>query len=357
MPRNRDQGRLVSAGMTAQSCEIFVKNSPNPPNSCSDSTKNQARSPFAQRDQIMSHAVSPAKNLADTPAPQAAKPAPRDERAVAMQLLNDLAAEVSAGKVNLPSFPDVVIRVRKALSDPEAKVTQIMKIVSTEPQLAARLIQVANSASFNPSGKPLTDLRTAITRLGHRPVQSAAMSFAVKQLRLAPALRAIAKPLNVLWEESITVASICQVLARRTKVSPDEAFLTGLLHGMGRMYIMVRSMGKSDSLGAAFSDMIDGWHPAIGKAVLENWGFSESMSEAINDQYDYDRTGQGGPDLTDILVVSVVLAVVLREPGPRTVTMDGINSFQRIGLSSQDCSAVLRHAEHQLGTLHAALGC
>jgi HD-like signal output (HDOD) protein len=343
--------------MTGQIREIFVKNSPGPPNACSDSTKNQARSPFAQRDQIMFHAAPSAKNPANSPAPEAAKPPPRDERAVAMQLLNDLAAEVSAGKVNLPSFPDVVIRVRKALSDPEAKVTQIMKIVSTEPQLAARLIQVANSASFNPSGKPLTDLRAAITRLGHRPVQSAAMSFAIKQLRLAPALRAIAKPLNVLWEESITVASICQVLARRTKVSPDEAFLTGLLHGMGRMYIMVRSVGKSAGLSATLSDMINGWHPAIGKAVLENWGFSESMSEAISDQYDYDHTGQGGPDLTDILVVSVVLAVVLREPGPRTVTMDGINSFQRIGLTSQDCSDVLRHAEHQLGTLHAALGC
>src|ERR1700678_1383529 len=275
----------------------------------------------------MSNAALAAKTGGRTPAPEKTTTAPLDERAAALQLLTGLAAEVSEGKVILPSFPDVVIRVRKALADPEAKVTQIMKIVSTEPQLAARLIQVANSATYNPSGKPLTDLRAAITRLGHRPVQSAAMSFAVKQLRLAPALRAIAKPLNVLWEESITVASICQVLARCTKISPDEAFLTGLLHGMGRMYIMVRSVGKSAGLSATFSDMINGWHPAIGKAVLENWGFSESMSEAINDQYDYDHTGQGGPDLTDILVVSVVLAVVLR------------------------------HAEHHLGTLHAALGC
>src|ERR1700733_6546820 len=280
-----------------------------------------------------------------------------EERASALAFLGNLATEVSKGTVNLPCFPDVVMRIRKALAAPDVSMTEIVKIVGTEPRLAARLLQAANSAAFNPAGKHLTDLRTAITRLGHRPVQSAAMSFAVKQLRLAPALRAIAKPLNVLWEESITVASICQVLARRTKVSPDEAFLTGLLHGMGRLYIMVRSVGKSDSLSTAFSDMIEGWHPAIGKAVLENWGFSESMSEAINDQYDYDHTGQGGPDLTDILVVSVVLAVVLREPGPRTGTMDGINSFERIGLSSRDCSAVLRHAEHQLGTLHAALGC
>jgi HD-like signal output (HDOD) protein len=280
-----------------------------------------------------------------------------DERAVAHQFLSNLAAELSAGRVVLPSFPDVVIRVRKALADPEAKVTQIIKIVSTEPQLAARLIQVANSASFNPSGKPVTDLRIAIARLGHRPVQSASMSFAVKQLRLAPALRTIAKPLNVLWEESITVASICQVLARRSRISPDEAFLTGLLHGVGRMYIMVRSVGQSDTLHADFRDLVDGWHPAIGKAVLENWGFPEPMSEAVGNQYEYDHTGKGEPDLTDILVAGGALAVVLREPGPRTVTIEGISSFQRLGVNTQDCSTILQHAEHQLGTLHAALGC
>jgi len=57
------------------------------------------------------------------------------------------------------------------------------------------------------------------------------------------------------------------------------------------------------------------------------------------------------------LVVSNVLAVVLREPGPRTVDMSGIKSFARIGLTSQECAAILRHAEHQLGSLHAALGC
>src|SRR5271156_1910219 len=182
--------------------------------------------------------ADPASKLGEASVPGNGVTASAEERAAALQFLGKLAAEVSAGTVNLPSFPDVVIRIRKALADPEAKLNQIVKIVGTEPRLAARLIQAANSAAFNPAGKPLTDLRAAITRLGHRPVQSSAMAFAVRQLRLAPALRSIAKPLNVLWEQSISVASICQVIARRTKINPDEAFLTGLLHGIGRLYIM-----------------------------------------------------------------------------------------------------------------------
>jgi HD-like signal output (HDOD) protein len=282
-----------------------------------------------------------------------------DERASALAFLGNLATEVSKGTVNLPCFPDVVMRIRKALAAPDVSLTEIVKIVGTEPRLAARLLQAANSAAFNPAGKHLTDLRAAITRLGHRPVQSAAMSFAVNQLRLAPALRAISKPLNILWEQSISVAAICQVVARRTRVSPEEAFLTGLLHGIGRLYIMVRSVGKSDGLyrDPTFVDMIASWHPAIGKAVLENWGFDGHMCEALGDQDDQNHGGKNEADLTDIIVVAVALARVLREPGPRSVDTDGIKSFARLHLSAQNCAEIIRHAEHQLGSLHAALGC
>jgi HD-like signal output (HDOD) protein len=307
---------------------------------------------------IMPNLASQASSGRSTPRAKPSDSTP-NEREAALLFLRDLATEVSKGNVHLPCFPDVVMRIRKALGEPNVSLTEIVKIVGTEPRLAARLLQAANSAAFNHSGKPLTDLRAAITRLGHRPVQSAAMSYAVNQLRLAPALRSIAKPLNLLWEESISVAAICQVLARRTKILPEEAFLTGLLHGIGRLYIMVRAVGKSDRLyrDPSFVGMIEGWHPAIGKAVLENWGFATAMGNAVGEQVDYERGGKTEADLTDILVVGVVLAVVLRQPGPRTVEMRGINSFQRLALTAQDCGKILQHAEHQLGSLHAALGC
>jgi HD-like signal output (HDOD) protein len=323
-------------------------------------TKPATPAPAAPRPPAAARATVPTKQ----PAPRAdaesgSAAASVDERASALAFLGSLATEVSKGTVSLPCFPDVVMRIRKALAEPDVSLTEIVKIVGTEPRLAARLLQAANSAAFNPAGKHLTDLRTAITRLGHRPVQSAAMSYAVKQLRLAPALRTISKPLNILWEKSITVAAICQVVARRTRVSPEEAFLTGLLHGIGRLYIMVRSVGQSDKLylDPSFIDMIASWHPAIGKAVLENWGFDQHMSDAVGDQDDHDRSGKNEADLSDIIVVAVALAQVLREPGPRSVDTEAIKSFARLHLTAQNCAEILRHAEHQLGSLHAALGC
>jgi HD-like signal output (HDOD) protein len=321
-----------------------------------------ARPPLAPTRPVVSTKppLAPAKAAAPTKAIES-KPVETstDSRVSALAFLGELATEVSRGTVNLPCFPDVVMRIRKALAEPNVSLTEIVKIVGTEPRLAARLLQAANSAAFNPAGKHLTDLRAAITRLGHRPVQSAAMSFAVKQMRLAPALRSISKPLNILWEQSISVAAIGQVIARRTRVSPEEAFLTGLLHGIGRLYIMVRSVGKSDMLyqDPSFVDMIASWHPAIGKAVLENWGFDQHMCDALADQNDYERSGKHEPDLSDVIVVAVELARILHEPGPRSVDTEGIQSFGRLRLTAQNCAEILKHAEHQLGSLHAALGC
>ena len=282
-----------------------------------------------------------------------------EARGAALQFLGDLATEVSKGTVDLPCFPDIVIRIRNALADPKSTPEKTVTIVGAEPRLAARLLQTANSAAFNSSGKPLTDLRNAITRLGHQLVQSAALAFAVQHMKEEESLRSIVKPMTELWQQSISVASICQVVARRTKVSPDEAFLTGLLHGIGRLYIMVRAVGKVSALSdrEAFYDLVADWDASIGKTVLENWGFAEEMCEAVGDQRDTDRKRKHDADLSDILMIGIALGEALKQPAPRVVDVESLAAFATIGLSAQDCTTILMHAEYQLGSLQDALGC
>jgi len=285
--------------------------------------------------------------------------APEEARGAAVQFLVGLAAEVSTGTVNLPCFPDIVIRIRNALADPATTPEQTVTIVGAEPRLAGRLLQTANSAAFNQTGKPLTDLRAAIIRLGHQFVQSAAMAFAVQQMKDEKSLSSIAKLLNELWLESIAAASICRDVARRTKVNPEEAFLTGLLHGIGRMYIMVRAVGKLGALQnpKSFIELVSEWHASIGKAVLENWGFAEEMSAAVGDQEERDRKHKGDADLSDILIAGVVLSKALKMPSPRVVEMDGVEAFPILGLSDKDCIGILACADRELQSLQDALGC
>ena len=157
----------------------------------------------------MSHAsLAPTYPPGGHSTPAADVAAPSEIRAAALEFLHRLATEVSKGSVDLPCFPDVVFRIRKALADPNTTAEKTVTIIGAEPRLAARLLQSANSAAFNTSGRPLTDLRSAITRLGHQLVQSATMAYAVQQLKHAESLRSIAKPLSELWNQCISVAAV-----------------------------------------------------------------------------------------------------------------------------------------------------
>jgi HD-like signal output (HDOD) protein len=280
-----------------------------------------------------------------------------EERATALEFLQTLAAELSEGTVDLPCFPDVVVRISQALSDPNTDSDRVVTIVGAEPRLAARVIQTANSAAFNSSGKPLTDLRSAITRLGQQMIQSTAMSYAMQHLKNEASLRSIAQPLTELWHRSIAVASVCKLVAARTTVPADEAFLTGLLHGIGKLYIMARAASVANGFVSEHSwiELIGGWQASIGKAVLQSWGFAEEMCEAVGDQDDVDRRWKHQARLVDVLIASHVLADALKTPEPRTLNTAGINAFLSIGVTPAECSSILNQAEEQIRQIHEAL--
>lgn len=280
-----------------------------------------------------------------------------EERAAALAFLQKLAAEVSEGSIDLPCFPDVVVRISTALTDPKTTADHVVTIVGAEPRLAARILQTANSAAFNTSGKRLTDLRSAITRLGHRMVHGTAMSYAMQQMKNEASLRSIAQSMTQLWNRSITVASICRIVAGRTKVNADAAFLTGLLHGIGDLYIMARAATQATGLGSEHSwlDLLTGWQASIGKAVLESWGFAEEMCDAVGEQEDHERRWKHEAALSDVLIASLMLADALKAPEPHAVATEGVNVFLTVAVKAEDCSAILSEAELQISLVHAAL--
>ena len=280
-----------------------------------------------------------------------------EERAAALAFLRNLAAEVSEGSIDLPCFPDVVIRISTALADADTTTEHVVTIVGAEPRLAARILQTANSAAFNTSGKPLTELRSAVTRLGHRMVHGTAMSYAMQQMKNEASLRSIAAPLTELWNKSIAVASICRIVAARTRLNADEAFLTGLLHGIGSLYIMARAATGALDLGDenASLDLLSGWQASIGKAVLESWGFAEDMCEAVGAQTDHDRRWKHEAALTDVLIAGLVLAECLPSPERAATAIEGINAFLTVQVTPEDCGAILAEAERQISLVHAAL--
>ena len=144
--------------------------------------------------------------------------------APAFEFVTSLAAELSTGTVELPGFPQVVERVRRALADPAHTAAQTAQMIGAEPALAAKVLAIANSAAFTCAGKPVTELRKAVLRLGDNLLRSTALSFAMAQLRHQSTLRSIEPRPQSLWKQSPNVAAICYGLARRASLARMRPF-------------------------------------------------------------------------------------------------------------------------------------
>lgn len=275
----------------------------------------------------------------------------------ASRFLARITEDIARGPINLPCFPDIVPRIRRALDDPRSTADDIVRIAGSEPRLSARLIQTASSVVFNPSGRPAPNLRAAVTRLGHVLVQSVTMVFALQQLKAEPRLRAVAQPLGELWEKSIAVASICRTLADALHVPSDKVFLAGLVHGIGQFYILVRATEPDSELAGLElpAELVAVRHPGIGQAVLAKWGFEPGVCAAVGQQNDHRRASALAADLTDLLIAGVVLADVMRDGGRDLSRCAQVTAFGRIGLSEEDLGAVVAHTEHDVGALRETL--
>jgi len=277
----------------------------------------------------------------------------------AFQFIRTLATELSTGHVDLPGFPEVVARIRQALADENVAAERVARLIAAEPVLAARLLRTANSAALNPGGHPVTDLRAAILRVGLNVVRSTTLAFAVQQLRGAPALRGLERPLDLLWQRSVLVASLCFVLARRLgRVSPDTALLAGLLHGIGRLYILTRaSRHRSLFVDVATYQAIErDWHLGIAVALLEHWQMAPEIVQAIAESEDYAREPRGATSLGDVLVAASLIAVYQEKPELLEARLQSVRPVARLQLSRTLCESLLWESADEIAQLREALG-
>jgi HD-like signal output (HDOD) protein len=277
----------------------------------------------------------------------------------AFAFVQALAAELSTGKVELPSFPDIAMRVRQVLADEGVSPEKVVRVVGSEPALAARLLQLANSAALNFSGKAVTDLRTAIARMGFNMVRSAAIAFAMSQLKKVDALKGLEEPLDVLWRRSAGVAAMSHAVARRlAKVNPDTALLAGLLHGIGQLYILTRTAKHPELFKneAVYHNIVRDWHSSIAKALLENWDMAEEIVEAVGNYEDTGRVHEGPADLTDVLTVGYLLASYREHPDSIELNMQGIAACERMQLDSAGFEKLLQESGDEIAAVQAALG-
>ena len=275
----------------------------------------------------------------------------------AFAFVSELAKEVSSGKVELPSFPDVAVRVRKVLADEAVANDQIARIVGSDAGLAARVLTLANSAALNRTGRSVGDLKTAINRIGHNNVRTAAVSFAIAQLRRASELRNIAPDLERVWKEATLVAALAYSIGSRCQINADESMLAGLLHNVGKLYILARANRHANLFRdpASLAQVLRDWHANVGKAIVENWGFPDHIAEAIGEHENIERM-VGQADVADVLTVAAMAAGFMGHEVDFELNMQGVKAFSRLGLDNAKCADIMQNCGDEISALRSALG-
>ena len=233
------------------------------------------------------------------------------------QMLQDIAEELS-GEITFPTTFDLTIRLRDTLSNPNWTGDQVAELLTLEPLISSRLLGLVNSAAYNTTGSEITDIKTAVVRLGINVVRNTALSIAIQQMRRAESLHVFKDISQQLWDHSIRTASSAYILAKHySNYNPDEAMLAGMVHDIGAFYLLYRASQYEELIARpdTVKHLVFRWHEAIGALLLETLGVPDEIIMAIR-EHDVPRPNKIRiKTLSDIIYVANILAGSVFELG------------------------------------------
>jgi len=226
------------------------------------------------------------------------------------QLLQDIARELS-GEVVFPTSFDVVLQIRKVFGNPDVTLHEVAGVIRMEPLVTAKLLRIANSTAYNPSGRAITDIESALQRIGISIARSVAMAVAMDQLRHSKALFGLEQISARLWTHTLRTAVTARVLARRmSRVNAEDAMLAGLVHDLGAFFMLYRlaQYPEFHDRPEQAVDLIGQWHEGVGESLLTTLGMPEQVVAAVRD-HDQPRPTISRPTtLDEVVYVANILA-------------------------------------------------
>lgn len=199
--------------------------------------------------------------------------------------------ELLATPFTLPSIPKVAALLLSELSRDEPDLKKITQLISTDPALTTRLLQLANSGYFRLSGKVSSVSEAlAILELSHvRTMAGAAASGA--SLKAVPGIQ-----LGQFWQYSLNVARLARSLAGIVRLNQQAAFTCGLIHAVGELALHIHMPDETAVLDAEVAPLdlrraraerraFGFCYAQVGAGLARRWHFPQSMTDALEHQY------------------------------------------------------------------------
>ena len=287
-------------------------------------------------DSVTVYAAEPSRLLslpasADITGDQAAQPHEPPMNEQQRQDLARLRKRFAGGSSDLPSLPDLALRIGRAIDDSANSNRDIARVIQLDPALTARMLSIVNSAAFGGYRK-ISTITQATTRLGRARVRSLVYSCLVRSIFKINS-RALESRMEKIWDRSVSVAALSFVLARETPgVDAEQAMLAGLTHAIGAVAVLggVRHFpsiaGNTDLLDFAIATL----GVEAGIASVRQWDQNEDLETVIRGAGNWQRIGWAVPDTLDIVNLAILHAAVGKPEARNMPPIDRVPAFDKL---------------------------
>ncbi|MGY6278159.1 HDOD domain-containing protein [Methylomonas sp. MgM2] len=268
------------------------------------------------------------------------------------KFFNGFCTAFQRDEIQVPSLPDVAIRLRRALQQEVTNITDATKIINMDPAIASKLIQVANSPLYR-SINTISNTHDAINRLGFRGTQNIVTSISLHNL-FRTDNKLLNRKLQQIWKQSINIASLSYTLAGLTHtINPDEALLAGLTYNIGALPIITyaEKLKASEYTEQELVQTIATSKNLVGAFILKNWHFPKHLqqipSQASYWYHDEDSTLQ----TCDIVLLARFHAQIGNSHNQKLPPLHTLPAFLKLGINTltPDMSLqALQDAKHKI---------
>ena len=206
---------------------------------------------------------------------QAAADRPSTSRSSLRELFNRVSESC-----DLPPLPAVAVRAIALARDPNVGSDQLVRVVSTDAALAARVVSIARSVRYMRREPPRT-LDSAIQTVGFQALRRILIAASARA-----AYRADDTVAQTLWEHALATALAADELARLAgEPRGGNSFIACLMHDIGKL---VLHLSDSKSFAALDHDdekreqeLFGVTHGQVGACLAEHWGLEDDVVWAI----------------------------------------------------------------------------
>ncbi|MCF6303411.1 MAG: HDOD domain-containing protein [Devosiaceae bacterium] len=254
--------------------------------------------------------------------------------------------EIKHKQLDLPTLPEVAIKIGETVDDPDSSAAQLAKIIRIDTALSGRLLQAANSPLFRGKDQ-INNIKSAITRLGAKQVKTLINSIVIEQVFQSKSSKMVNAILKRQWLHSMQVAAISYVFAQRfTTLKPDNAMLAGLIHDIGSLPILAYAdrFPELENDKEQLPYIVYMLHTQIGKLVLEGWNFSPELIAVASEHEHYSRVSDRFPDYVDIVMIANLHTYIGKNHPSNEIDWTEIPAFKALGLTPEESMSALEEA-------------